>query len=58
MKTFLLLLCVYLAASLPYEDQMALSNSLIVGRDDLSDLYSWTCKVCDPSNKPLHAHIV
>lgn len=58
MKALILLLAVYLVASLPYEDQMALTNSLIVGRDDQSDLYSWTCKVCDSSNKPMHAHIV
>lgn len=58
MKAFILLALVCLAASLPYEDQMTLTNSLIVGRDDLSDLYEWTCKVCDPSNKPKHAHIV
>ena len=37
---------------------MALANSLIVGRDDQSDLYEWVCKACEPSNKPLHAHII
>lgn len=58
MKALLLLSLLYLAAALPYEDQMALANSLIVGRDDQSDLYEWTCKACDASNKPIHAHIV
>jgi len=58
MKAFILLALVYLAVSLPYEDQMTLTNSLIVGREDQSDLYEWTCKVCDPSNKPKHAHII
>ncbi len=59
MKTTLVfLLALYLATALPYEDQMALANSLIVGRDDQSDLYEWVCKACEPSNKPLHAHII
>jgi len=48
----------HLAVTLPYEDQMALANSLLVGRDDLSDLYEWNCKVCDNSNKPIHSHVV
>jgi hypothetical protein len=47
--------CVF---ALPYEDQMTLANSLIVGRDDMSDLYNWECKVCDASNKPIHAHFI
>ena len=46
------------AFTLPYEDQMTLANSLIVGRDDMSDLYNWECKVCDSSNKPIHAHFI
>lgn len=54
----LLALLVLITVSIPYEDQMALTNSLIVGRDDQSDLLEWTCKTCDPSNKPLHAHII
>lgn len=59
MKTTLVFcLLAYLIVALPYEDQMALTNSLIVGRDDQSDLIDWTCKVCDASNKPIHAHIV
>lgn len=47
-----------IATALPYEDQMALTNSLIVGREDQSDLLEWVCKTCNPSNKPMHAHIV
>lgn len=59
MKTTLIFFAVlYIAAAIPYEDQMALANSLIVGRDDLSDLYEWVCKACDASNKPIHAHII
>ena len=54
----LIALAVFLAVAiaLPYNDQMALTNSLIVGRTD--DLNDWTCKVCDDSNKPLHAHYI
>lgn len=57
-KALILLTLASIVVGLPYEDQMALANSLIVGRDDQSDLYSWTCKVCDASNKPTHAHII
>lgn len=40
MKTTLVFVfaLIALAAALPYEDQMALTNSLIVGREDQSDL--------------------
>ncbi len=44
--------------SIPHDDQLCLANSLIVGRDDDSDLMNWTCKVCDASNKPIHTHYV
>ena len=55
-KLFLVLSLAALALSIPYEDQMTLANSLIVGRDDYSDLYNWECKVCGPENKPIHVH--
>lgn len=58
LRSLILLVLVVLASSLPYDDQMTLTNSLIVGRDDSSDLIEWTCKVCSPSNKPIHAHII
>lgn len=58
MKALIILFLLYLATAIPYEDQMALANSLIVGREDQSDLYDWTCKVCDASNRPIHAHII
>ncbi len=45
-----------LAASIPREDQLALANSLMSGNND--DISNWSCKVCDNSNKPLHAHII
>jgi hypothetical protein len=57
-RGILLSLLVCLAVALPYQDKMTLTNSLIVGRDDAADLYDWTCKVCDASNKPIHAHII
>jgi hypothetical protein len=55
-KGVIILVLAVLAASIPYEDQMTLANSLIVGRDDYSDLYNWDCKVCDSTNKPVHTH--
>lgn len=58
MKAIIVLLVIYVATAIPYEDQMALANSLIVGREDQSDLFEWTCKVCDASNRPIHAHII
>ena len=58
MKFTLALLAVLCAVSyaLPYADQMTLANSLIVGRSE--DLELWICKVCDDSNRPIHAHYV
>lgn len=59
MKTTLIFLAlIYVISAIPYDDQMALANSLIVGRDGDTTLYEWTCKVCDASNRPLHAHFI
>lgn len=58
MKGLIFLALLYCVTSIPYKDQIALANSLIVGRDDQSDLYQWVCKVCDASNQPIHAHII
>lgn len=55
-KSLIFVAFIALVASIPYEDQITLANSLIVGRDDYSDLYNWECKVCDSSNKPIHTH--
>jgi hypothetical protein len=55
-KGLILVTIVALVASIPYEDQITLANSLIVGRDDYSDLFNWECKVCDSTNKPIHTH--
>ena len=57
-KSLVLLALVTLSVALPYADQMSLANSLIVGKDDESDLANWDCKVCDASNKPTHAHFI
>ena len=56
MKTLFLALLAALVCSLPYNEQMLLANSMIVGRDDHQDLINWECNVCDESNRPLHAH--
>ena len=59
MKTAILIaLFAFITACIPYEDKLALTNSLIIGRSDQSDLYEWTCKTCDFSNKPIHSHII
>lgn len=59
MKAFIILASILcLSAAIPYEDQMALTNSLIVGRADQSDVIEWVCKTCDASNKPIHSHII
>lgn len=53
--TILFLAFLYLATCIPYPDQMALANSLIVGRETDTN---WECKVCDASNKPIHSHVI
>ena len=55
-KGAIFLVMLALVATIPYEDQITLANSLIVGKEDNSDLYAWECKVCDSSNKPVHTH--
>ena len=57
-KLVFLVTLVALSMSIPYDDQMTLARSLIVGRDDYQDLFNWECKVCDSTNKPIHAHII
>lgn len=44
--------------SLPYHHKITLANSLIVGRDDMQDLFDWECKVCSAENKPIHSHSI
>ena len=57
-KVACLALILVVSFSLPYEDQLTLASSLIVGREGYDELYAWNCKVCDSSNKPIHAHII
>ena len=58
LKLITLSLVVLISFALPRDDQVCLANSLIVGRDNMQDLLDWTCKVCDSSNKPWHAHVI
>ena len=54
-----LLVCLAWSAScLPYVEQMLLANSMIVGKEDASDLANWECNVCDQNNRPLHSHYI
>jgi hypothetical protein len=55
-KYIVFLAIAVIAISIPFNDQVALANSLIVGNDNYDDLYNWSCKVCDSTNKPIHAH--
>jgi len=43
---------------LPYVEQMLLANSMIVGKDDHSDLVNWECNVCEAENRPLRSHYI
>lgn len=45
-----------LTCSLPYDQQIALVNSVEVGRDE--DPMTWDCKGCDESNVPIHSYII
>ena len=59
MKLLVVGLCfLALTVSLPYVEQMLLANSMIVGKDDHSDLVNWECNVCDGTNRPLHYHYI
>lgn len=56
---FRLLLAVILlnvALSLPFKDQIALLNSLQVGRDE--DPMVWECNGCDPSTRPNKGYVI
>ena len=47
MKIIVVVLLIAIASALPKDEQMLLSNSMIVGRDDQQDLINWECNVCD-----------
>jgi hypothetical protein len=51
---FSALLC--LALALPFREQIALTNSLEVGR--IEDPMAWTCVGCDETNKPIHSYVI
>ena len=57
-STHLLILAtlVCLAVQLPFKEQIALVNSLEVGR--LEDPMAWTCVGCDEDNKPLRSFLI
>lgn len=56
MKFLLLLFVLGTVLAIPHRDQVALVNSLIVGRDNKDDLKNWICGTCDDSNKPQHTY--
>ena len=41
---------------LPFKHQIALVNSLEVGR--LEDPMAWTCVGCDEDNKPIQSYVI
>jgi hypothetical protein len=45
-----------LTVSIPYHQQLALVNSLEVGRNE--DPNDWTCIGCDESNLPINTYII
>lgn len=56
-KVFLALCALIMALNaLPWNDQVVLANSLIVGRSE--DLELWICATCDDSNRPIHSHYI
>ena len=58
MKSNLLLLLalVPLTFALPFKHQLALVNSLEVGREE--DPMTWSCVGCDEDNKPLNSYVI
>jgi len=55
---FLCALLLSIGTCLPYVEQMLLANSMIVGKDDHSDLVNWECNVCEAENRPLRSHYI
>lgn len=58
MRSALLILAalVCLTMQLPYKHQLALVNSLEVGREE--DPNIWSCVGCEEDNKPIHSWVV
>ena len=57
-STYFLILAtlVTLAVQLPFKEQIALVNSLEVGRQE--DPMTWSCVGCDEDNKPLKSFLI
>lgn len=55
-KLVILSILALCAFTLPYKDQLALVNSLEVGRDE--EPSAWTCVGCDDSNRPLLTNVI
>lgn len=49
-------LLIGLTLQLPFKHQIALVNSLEVGR--LEDPMGWTCVGCDDDNKPIYSIVI
>ena len=45
-----------LTLAIPFKEQIALVNSLEVGR--LEDPMAWTCVGCDENNKPIQSYVI
>jgi len=55
-NALLLVGLIAVASAIPWKAQIALANSLEVGRDE--DPNTWECVGCDASNQPLHTYII
>lgn len=53
---FVVLSVLVLASAIPYRDQIALLNSLEVGRNE--EPITWACTGCDENTKPIHSYII
>lgn len=53
---FIVGLLISLSLSIPYQQQIALVNSLQVGREQ--DPNNWSCVGCDETNKPLYTYVI
>lgn len=47
MKTAILfLILVYMVVAIPYRDQLALANSVAIGRRTKEEVLGWDCSIC------------
>ena len=55
--SFLLItVLIAMVSAIPWKSQIALANSLEVGRDE--DPNTWECHGCNKNNQPLHTYII